>query len=95
MSRSTVHGAQVVSPLDYMGRACTATISSKRFIRCCSARIKRTIRLGGGRYAYFQVFYSVNEFYIFFSRNFYILIIGLNYQQGIADIINDDIYVEP
>jgi len=49
----------------------------------------------GGRYAYFQVFYSVNEFYIFFSRNFYILIIGLNYQQGIADIINDDIYVEP
>jgi len=56
----------------------------------CSVRIKRVMRSGKYAYpvlpvGYFNVFYNVNEFYVFFSRKFYILLI--NYQSRIDDIL--------
>jgi len=51
----------------------------------CSVRIKRVMRSGKMRVGYFNVFYNVNEFYVFFSRKFYILLII--YQSRIDDIL--------
>jgi len=50
--------------------------------------IKRTWE----KYAYFNVFYNVNEF-TFFSRNFYSILI--NYQLIIADIVTVIVYGGP
>jgi len=44
------------------------------------------------KYAYFNVFYNVNEFYVFFSRNFYTLVL---LPAENCRYINGDIFVEP